>query len=260
MLRRNYRRTRSDETDVRSATGEELTGAMAATSAAATTASGVASDGGNDGRRQSGRDRTSLATNAAASNRSGGAAAGNGTLAAGSRSAGDEDDYDDDDDDDFGGADSVDDSPRTGHHHRQRDRHRNHRSVTTTESCRGTPFRHNPSVGSADTEISSLDTRELWLPDTEPTPSTMSALHQFGAEMLRLSRGLEKVASPESKPTSPDKSRSVVLHYYYYYFKSFVFWSEKTLYPRVDVHGDLDPGKVFVYCRKEIYLPIHLKY
>jgi hypothetical protein len=79
--------------------------------------------------------------------------------------------------------------------------------VTPTASCRSTPFRHNPSVGSADTEMTSLDTRELWLPDTEPTPSTMSALHQFGAEMLRLSRGLEKVASPESKPASPDRSR-----------------------------------------------------
>lgn len=28
----------------------------------------------------------------------------------------------------------------------------------------------------------------------EPTPSTMTALHQFGEEMLKLSRGLETVA------------------------------------------------------------------
>lgn len=38
-----------------------------------------------------------------------------------------------------------------------------------------------------------VDTHELWLPESsvpEPTPSTMSALHQFGVEMLKLSRGL----------------------------------------------------------------------
>lgn len=39
----------------------------------------------------------------------------------------------------------------------------------------------------------------------EPTPSTMTALHQFGAEMLKLSRGLESVSavvtsSPPLKP------------------------------------------------------------
>lgn len=34
---------------------------------------------------------------------------------------------------------------------------------------------------------------------SEPAPSAMSALHHFGAEMLRLSRGLE--ASAASKPT-----------------------------------------------------------
>lgn len=122
---------------------------------------------------------------------------GNGTLAAGSRytvvaAAAD---------DDGTGGDSADGSPRDGH------RRRSHRLVTPTASCRSTPFRHNPSVGSADTEMTSLDTRELWLPDTEPTPSTMSALHQFGAEMLRLSRGLENVASPDSKPASPDRPR-----------------------------------------------------
>ncbi|XP_075235488.1 5-hydroxytryptamine receptor 2B [Lycorma delicatula] len=44
---------------------------------------------------------------------------------------------------------------------------------------------------STDTEMSTLDNHELWLPDTEPAPSTLSALHHFGAEMLRLSRGLE---------------------------------------------------------------------
>lgn len=35
----------------------------------------------------------------------------------------------------------------------------------------------------------------------EPTPSTMTALHQFGAEMLKLSRGLESFA-PLSEPSN----------------------------------------------------------
>jgi hypothetical protein len=34
----------------------------------------------------------------------------------------------------------------------------------------------------------------------EPTPSTMTALHQFGAEMLKLSRGLQSFA-PETEST-----------------------------------------------------------
>jgi len=180
MLRRNYRRTRSDETDVRSATGEELTGVM--TSSA-------------DGRKQKGRCDPMMVGPASAMK----TGADNGAPSSGSRSTAAVED-------DIGAADSADNSPRSGHHHRH-----NHRPVTPNASCRGTPrpFRHNPSVGSTDTEMTSLDARELWLPDTEPTPSTMSALHQFGAEMLRLSRGLEKVASPESKPASPETSRLV---------------------------------------------------
>lgn len=35
----------------------------------------------------------------------------------------------------------------------------------------------------------------------EPTPSTMTALHQFGAEMLKLSRGLQSFA-PEVESTN----------------------------------------------------------
>lgn len=185
MLRRNYRRTRSDETDIRSATGEELTGVMAS------------STGGGGGRKQKGHGDSTAGAGTA---RPGGS---NGALASGSRSTATAED-------DSGAADSVDDSPRSGHHHhRHNNRDHHHRPTTPGASCRGTPrpFRHNPSVGSTDTEMTSLDARELWLPDTEPTPSTMSALHQFGAEMLRLSRGLEKVASPESKPASPDTSR-----------------------------------------------------
>lgn len=40
----------------------------------------------------------------------------------------------------------------------------------------------------------------------EPTPSTMTALHQFGAEMLKLSRGLESFA-PITE-SSDDKNRN----------------------------------------------------
>ncbi|XP_026484893.2 dopamine D2-like receptor isoform X1 [Vanessa tameamea] len=61
----------------------------------------------------------------------------------------------------------------------------------------GTP---QHSAASTETELPPIDTRDLWLQDSsEPAPSAMSALHHFGAEMLRLSRGLE--ASAASKPT-----------------------------------------------------------
>ncbi|NP_001296483.1 5-hydroxytryptamine receptor 2A [Bombyx mori] len=60
----------------------------------------------------------------------------------------------------------------------------------------GTP---QHSAASTETELPPIDTRDLWLQDSsEPAPSAMSALHQFGAEMLRLSRGLE--ASAAAKP------------------------------------------------------------
>jgi hypothetical protein len=41
----------------------------------------------------------------------------------------------------------------------------------------------------------------------EPTPSTMTALHQFGAEMLKLSRGLESF-TPINEPENVDMSES----------------------------------------------------
>lgn len=41
----------------------------------------------------------------------------------------------------------------------------------------------------------------------EPTPSTMTALHQFGAEMLKLSRGLQSFA-PVTE-SSDDKTREI---------------------------------------------------
>ncbi|XP_076752858.1 5-hydroxytryptamine receptor 2B [Xylocopa sonorina] len=60
----------------------------------------------------------------------------------------------------------------------------------------GTP--QHTSGTSTDTELTTLDTHELWIPESEPPPSAMSALHAFGAEMLKLSRGLEGIASPGS--------------------------------------------------------------
>lgn len=57
----------------------------------------------------------------------------------------------------------------------------------------GTP--QHTSGTSTDTELTTLDTHELWLPESEPPPSAMSALHAFGAEMLKLSRGLEGMGS-----------------------------------------------------------------
>ncbi|KAL1494704.1 hypothetical protein ABEB36_010262 [Hypothenemus hampei] len=51
------------------------------------------------------------------------------------------------------------------------------------------------SAGSTDTELTTLDTHELWIQEPEPTPCTMSALGQFGAEMLKLSRGLQEAAT-----------------------------------------------------------------
>lgn len=41
----------------------------------------------------------------------------------------------------------------------------------------------------------------------EPTPSTMTALHQFGAEMLKLSRGLESF-TPINEPKNVDTAAS----------------------------------------------------
>ncbi|KAI5694264.1 hypothetical protein M8J75_013787 [Diaphorina citri] len=66
------------------------------------------------------------------------------------------------------------------------------------------------SQGSTDTELTMLDTHELWIPESEPTPSTMSALQHFGAEMIRLSRGLESVgASFSSESSSSSTSQTL---------------------------------------------------
>ncbi|XP_016904486.1 uncharacterized protein LOC107992884 [Apis cerana] len=65
----------------------------------------------------------------------------------------------------------------------------------------GTP--QHTSGTSTDTELTTLDTHELWLPESEPPPSAMFALHAFGAEMLKLSRGLEGITSPGSPMGTP---------------------------------------------------------
>lgn len=65
----------------------------------------------------------------------------------------------------------------------------------------GTPGQHHSSAGSTDTELTTLDMHELWIPEPEPKPYATSALHQFGQEMLKLSRGLESVAT--CQPTTP---------------------------------------------------------
>ncbi|KAL1394969.1 hypothetical protein pipiens_001283 [Culex pipiens pipiens] len=66
---------------------------------------------------------------------------------------------------------------------------------------------HAHSAASTDTELSTLDNHDLWLLESsipEPTPTTMTALHQFGEEMLKLSRGLETVAKAgEASSNSP---------------------------------------------------------
>jgi len=69
------------------------------------------------------------------------------------------------------------------------------------EAESGTP--QHPLQGHSNTSTDTdLSTLELWLPDTsapDPTPSTMTALHVFGAEMLKLSRGLESFAEAASR-------------------------------------------------------------
>lgn len=67
-------------------------------------------------------------------------------------------------------------------------------NTSSIPSSETTPrHQHSSSAASSDTEYTTLDTHDLWLPDYEPTPSTLSALHQFGKEMLRLSSGLQNV-------------------------------------------------------------------
>ncbi|CAH0557451.1 unnamed protein product [Brassicogethes aeneus] len=62
---------------------------------------------------------------------------------------------------------------------------------------------HAHSAASTDTELTTIDTHELWIQESEPTPCTMSALGQFGAEMLKLSRGLEAASNMSTSNASP---------------------------------------------------------
>ncbi|KAL0113441.1 hypothetical protein PUN28_012533 [Cardiocondyla obscurior] len=81
----------------------------------------------------------------------------------------------------------------------------------------GTP--QHTSGTSTDTELTTLDTHELWLQESEPPPSAMSALHAFGAEMLKLSRGLEGMASSSSNqtPKSTTQHHHHHLHHHHHH-------------------------------------------
>ncbi|CAH1368561.1 unnamed protein product [Tenebrio molitor] len=65
-----------------------------------------------------------------------------------------------------------------------------------------TPQHAHHSAASTDTELTTIDTHDLWIQESEPTPCTMSALGQFGAEMLKLSRGLEAASHLGVSPKS----------------------------------------------------------
>ncbi|KAF5303050.1 hypothetical protein FQR65_LT08379 [Abscondita terminalis] len=81
------------------------------------------------------------------------------------------------------------------------------RLLNATRSRPATP-QHGHSATSTDTELTTIDTHELWIQESEPPPSTMSALGQFGAEMLKLSRGLEAATSADTNPLSINKQTS----------------------------------------------------
>ncbi|XP_039295531.1 uncharacterized protein LOC120353973 isoform X2 [Nilaparvata lugens] len=73
-------------------------------------------------------------------------------------------------------------------------------------SAQNAPHHHS----SAETEMSALDTHDLWLQDNEPPPpSAMSALHQFGAELLKLSRGLESLPVPVDRSLNAEDDHHV---------------------------------------------------
>lgn len=67
--------------------------------------------------------------------------------------------------------------------------------LNATKARQTTPQHAHHSAASTDTELTTIDTHELWIQESEPTPCTMSALGQFGAEMLKLSRGLEAAST-----------------------------------------------------------------
>ncbi|XP_033208961.1 D(2) dopamine receptor-like [Belonocnema kinseyi] len=78
----------------------------------------------------------------------------------------------------------------------------------SSEGSTGTPV--HTSAASTDTELTTLDTHDLWLPESEPKPAAMSALHEFGAELLKWSKGLEGIANigDESLLNTPKSTKS----------------------------------------------------
>ncbi|XP_057333070.1 alpha-2B adrenergic receptor [Microplitis mediator] len=72
----------------------------------------------------------------------------------------------------------------------------------------GTP--QHTSAASTDTEPTTLDTQELWMPESKPPPSAVLALQAFGAEMLKLSKGLEGMGNftADQTPIVTPKSTS----------------------------------------------------
>lgn len=82
------------------------------------------------------------------------------------------------------------------------------RKLLNATRGRPTTPQHAHSAASTDTELTTIDTHELWIQETEPAPCTMSALGQFGAEMLKLSRGLQEVVNNSSSLQDESKSSS----------------------------------------------------
>ena len=77
----------------------------------------------------------------------------------------------------------------------------------SSEGSTGTPVQ--TSAASTDTELTTLDTHDLWLPESDPPSSAMSALHEFGAEILKLSKGLEGITNiGDESPLNTPKSRT----------------------------------------------------
>lgn len=81
--------------------------------------------------------------------------------------------------------------------------------LNATKAKQSTPQHAHHSAASTDTELTTIDTHELWIQESEPKPCTMSALGQFGAEMLKLSRGLE-AASNQARNNQMNAGRSPV--------------------------------------------------
>ncbi|KAI4494490.1 hypothetical protein M0802_008811, partial [Mischocyttarus mexicanus] len=72
----------------------------------------------------------------------------------------------------------------------------------------GTP--QHTSGTSTDTELTTLDTHELWLPESDPPPSAMSALHAFGAEISGDSGGSSGSGSRTSLSMGQDDLSSPI--------------------------------------------------